>query len=50
MILGIPLIWYWLPIVLGFAMSAACAFGRALEYVFLTRRIEVPEMAGDKDE
>lgn len=34
MILGIPLVWYWVPVVLGFALSAACAFGRSLQYWF----------------
>lgn len=34
MILGIPLVWYWVPVVLGFALSAACSFGRALQYLF----------------
>jgi len=32
MILAIPLIWYWVPVILGFGLSAACALGRALEY------------------
>jgi len=34
MILGIPLVWYWVPVVLGLALSAACAFGRTLQYLF----------------
>lgn len=34
MILGIPLIWYWMPVVVGFALSAVCAFGRALQQIF----------------
>jgi len=32
MILGVPLIWYWVPVILGFGLSAACALGRGLEY------------------
>jgi len=32
MILGIPLLWYWVPVILGFGLSALCALGRGLEY------------------
>lgn len=36
MILGIPLVWYWVPVVVGFALASACAFGRSLQYAFST--------------
>ncbi len=50
MILGIPLVWYWLPVVLGFALSSACAMGRALEYTFLKRPIGARPVEGVGDE
>lgn len=34
MVLGIPLVWYWVPVVLGFALASACALGRSLQYAF----------------
>lgn len=50
MILGIPLIWYWAPVVLGFALSSACALGRALEYLFVTAGIEIHGSEGGWNE
>lgn len=50
MILGIPLVWYWLPVVLGFALSSACALGRALEYLFLKHAVEAQGSGESWDE
>jgi len=43
MILGIPMIWYWLPVVFGFALSSACAFGRGLGYAFSNHAMDARE-------
>lgn len=46
MILGIPLAWYWVPVVVGFALSSACAFGRALQYAFPASAAAAPVAEG----
>lgn len=46
MILGIPLAWYWLPVVVGFALSSACAFGRTLQYTFSANALAAPVPEG----
>lgn len=43
MILGIPMIWYWLPVVFGFSLSSACALGRGLGYAFLNHAMDAQE-------
>lgn len=42
MILGVPLIWYWVPVILGFALSALCALGRGMGFAQGTDAPEPP--------
>jgi len=50
MILGIAMVWYWLPVVVGFALSALCALGKALEYMTMSHGIVLQGVEGGWDE